>query len=652
MIRPENLRGFVERNTARKQPTERRVPASSPQGRGIAESPDTLRAYLEAHGVKVRTTKRGQDGATVLILDGCPMNPDHGAGTDTAVVLRSNGVIGFACKHNSCALYTWADVRARIDPDHKALAEVAEGATSWEPPVPLGRFELPGFPLEAIPSALAAFRDLCSAVAESYQVPVDLPAMLGLAVGGAALAKRVEVHVRGDHIEPVNLYVAVAMEPGERKSQVFRVVSAPLVEFERKENERLAPTIAQNANERAILEASLRHAQNLAAKAKKAEDRQQDQQRARDLIEQLQELPTLHAPKYIADDATPEALGKLLFQQAGRIAILSPEGDTFELMAGRYDRKGAPNLGVYLKGHIGDDLRVDRVAKDRPAEHVVRPAVTVGLAVQPEVLRGLMDKPGFRGRGLLGRFLYSMPKSRVGYRKVAGAAVPTAVLGAYDRLVRAALQLQPATDSSGKPCPQIVRVGPEALVELDRFAGVLEREVRESGGLAAMRDWANKLVGAVCRIGGIFHGLTFAPGGGVDGHALDAETILCAMAIGEYAIAHARAAYFEMGADPAIGLARRILAWLAEERPAEFTAREAFQVLRGTVHTMDGMVEPLRLLRAHGYIRERPVDHRRVGRKPSTPHEVNPLFYAQNAHNFLATSNSAHSAHCAQGICP
>jgi replicative DNA helicase len=44
----------------------------------------------------------------------------------------------------------------------------------------------------------------------------------------------------------------------------------------------------------------------------------------------------------------------------GRIALLSPEGDVFDQMAGRYNQQVGPNLGVYLKGHAGDLLKVDR----------------------------------------------------------------------------------------------------------------------------------------------------------------------------------------------------------------------------------------------------------------------------------------------------
>ena len=112
-------------------------------------------------------------------------------------------------------------------------------------------------------------------------------------------------------------------------------------------------------------------------------------------------------PRWLVDDATPEALAGLLATY-GRIALLSPEGDVFDQMAGRYNQAAGPNLGVYLKGHAGDLLKVDR--RGRPPEYVERPCLTIGLTVQPEVLRGLAGRPGFGGRGLLARFLYSLPR--------------------------------------------------------------------------------------------------------------------------------------------------------------------------------------------------------------------------------------------------
>jgi replicative DNA helicase len=95
----------------------------------------------------------------------------------------------------------------------------------------------------------------------------------------------------------------------------------------------------------------------------------------------------------------------------------------------------APTFGVYLKGHAGDLLKVDR--RGRPPEYVDRPCLTIGLAVQPVVLRGLAARPGFGGRGLLARFLYSLPESLVGRRQVGPPPVPAAVAGRYTRELQA-----------------------------------------------------------------------------------------------------------------------------------------------------------------------------------------------------------------------
>jgi replicative DNA helicase len=82
-----------------------------------------------------------------------------------------------------------------------------------------------------------------------------------------------------------------------------------------------------------------------------------------------------------------------------------------------------------LKGHAGDLLKVDR--RGRSPEYVERPCLTIGLTVQPEVLRGLADRPGFRGRGLLARFLYALPASLVGHRQPGAPPVSDAVAHCY-----------------------------------------------------------------------------------------------------------------------------------------------------------------------------------------------------------------------------
>ena len=128
--------------------------------------------------------------------------------------------------------------------------------------------------------------------------------------------------------------------------------------------------------------------------------------------------------------------------------MLSAEGGIFTAIAGRYN--ATPNLEVFLKGHAGDLLRVDR--KGRVAEHVPHPALTLGLAVQPEVLRDIARMPGFRGRGLLARILYSVPPNAVGHRRVGAPAVPEAVVAAYHDTLRELTLSLAEPEEPADPC--------------------------------------------------------------------------------------------------------------------------------------------------------------------------------------------------------
>ena len=102
-----------------------------------------------------------------------------------------------------------------------------EGPVGWQSPVPLGRMlEVPGLPLALLPTWLGEW---AAAVADSVQVPVDVPALVGLTVAAAGgVARKFRVQVRSDWSEPTNLYSAVVLRTGERKSKVFELAIAPL----------------------------------------------------------------------------------------------------------------------------------------------------------------------------------------------------------------------------------------------------------------------------------------------------------------------------------------------------------------------------------------------------------------------------------------
>lgn len=69
-----------------------------------------------------------------------------------------------------------------------------------------------------------------------------------------------------------------------------------------------------------------------------------------------------------------------------------------------------------LKGYSGDPIRVDRIGRE--SESILNPALTVMLMAQPNVVSDVLNNTTFRGRGLTARFLYCMPDSSVGERKI------------------------------------------------------------------------------------------------------------------------------------------------------------------------------------------------------------------------------------------
>ena len=81
------------------------------------------------------------------------------------------------------------------------------------------------------------------------------------------------------------------------------------------------------------------------------------------MAQDLADLEIKAPPRLIVDDASPEKIASLLCEQGGRLALFSAEGGIFDILAGRYTSNGMANFDVFLKGHAGDPIRVDRIGR-------------------------------------------------------------------------------------------------------------------------------------------------------------------------------------------------------------------------------------------------------------------------------------------------
>ncbi|PLS79150.1 MAG: hypothetical protein CYG59_14710, partial [Chloroflexi bacterium] len=369
---------------------------------------------------------------------------------------------------------------------------------AWMAPLSLDTPRLPTFPTDVFPTWLQTYIE---AEAVATETPPDLAAMLAIAVLATACATKFRVRVKEGWTEPTNIFTVTALPPGSRKSGVFRDMIAPLVAYEREEMQRVKPLISEAQLEFKVLSGRREKAEKAAINAPDDDMRTQNQDEALHIARELDALTVPVTPRLIADDVTPEKLASMLAEHNGHIAVLSAEATVFDLMAGRYS-KGTPNFDVFLKGHAGDELRVDRGSR---SDYVAHPALTLGITVQPSVIQGLTEKPSFQGRGLLGRFLYALPASGLGRRTHATPPVAPAIHTTYERNITALLHLPYSSDEYGEATAHMLRFDAQAYAALQTFQQQIEPHLDDAGDLGHMTDWASKLAGALARIAALLH---------------------------------------------------------------------------------------------------------------------------------------------------
>jgi phage/plasmid primase-like uncharacterized protein len=505
-------------------------------------------------------------------------------------------------------------VRASVD-CALSTPTVQVSSDEWPALVSLDTANLPRLQSSWLPGWAG---DYAEALAHSTETPPELTVALTLASCSVAAARRVHVCVGPGYHEPCNLWLVVALVPGNRKSSVQTSTAAPLLAWERDTATQMKPQVLQVTSERMTLEA---RAKELRSKSAKDNDRQRADENAKEAADIEASLPDVPRTLQLwTSDATPEKMGPLLADNDERMAWLSSEGGVFDMLRGRYSN-GIPNLDLMLKAWSGDSERVDRGS--RPPVYLRHPLLTVGLAPQPEVLRGLAANPGFRGRGLTGRFLYLIPPSPLGYRTLNTSPVPEALQTAYCEGVKAMLNWpSPAPDNDDAGL-HLLELTPEAHSEWLAFARCMETAMRPGGDFENATDWAGKAPGAAVRLCGVLHGIKHAHGRPWE-VPIEAETMASALEIMAVIARHSLAAFDLMGVDESISSARRVWQWIVGGRRANFTIRDAYQALKGTFPRVAALKSALGVLEERGYVVVEVSHKDGPGRPPSPMVTVRP----------------------------
>lgn len=504
-----------------------------------------------------------------------------------------------------------ADIRMDEAPAAPPPAEVdpSDTESGWPDPMLPGSIIVPALPAALLPSWAG---DMAKAVADSTQTPEAMACMLSLSILATCLQRRFEVAPYGtddDYTEPLALWVLVAMQSGSRKTAVINALTAPLLRWEKLERDRRRSEIARVNAARAVAKKRIEKLTKDAANA----DSDEARGRLREEISQEeQDMPAeIFPPKLFTGDTTAETLQALMVKQGERMAVLTDEAGIFLVMAGLYSG-GNASLDVFLQGHAGSPVRVDRA--DREA-YLERPAMSFCLALQNGVLADVASGRRFRDSGLLARYLYAIPESNVGKRDVRRrVSIPESVRQAYDAGIFGLLEGRPLVP--GKP-NALPFTDPAREVWLD-FAEEIERGQGDGGKFEAILDWTSKLPGAAARVAGLLELAEM----GLQADSVSQVSVERAVQLCRLLIPHAHEAFGLLGADNVDSDAMAILRWAKANRYTTFKRSACQKSMEGRFRSVDRLIKAAERLEQRDILREFKEVNRRA--PPSVWYRVNP----------------------------
>lgn len=494
-----------------------------------------------------------------------------------------------------------ADVKEAFD----TFGTFVPANQGWEEPIPFDSIDTPHFPVDCLPGPMAAF---VKALAETTQTADEMAGILSLGVLSTAFQSRYIVEITPDWWEPLCLFCMAVAPPAERKSAVISALTGPIREYEAERQQQEAVAIRQNQDEKDMLEKSLQAAKMTATSAKvDAGKREVARLEALNISAQLAEYEDMHPFRLLADDCTVEKLVDIMGKQNGSLTICSSEGGIFDAMCGRYDK--TLNIDVYLKGHAGETITVDRI--NRAGCSIPNARLTLLLTVQPDVMTGVLTNDAFRGRGLCGRFLYAVCKSKMGHRKVSPDPIPTDVKDNYKSFIHKILD----DDNKGT-----IRLSPEANEVRAAYQGYIEKKLGNSW--IDIQDWGGKVTGAMVRIAALIH--CAETEGNPTEIPISSDEMIAATNIAEFLCIHAEAAFMSMGADKDQEIAKYVLKRIIDQDTNAISKRDIHRLCKGKKgleHTSD--IEPaLDILIDMGYLRE--GEDGPTGGRPTKTLLVNP----------------------------
>lgn len=330
--------------------------------------------------------------------------------------------------------------------------------------------------------------------------------------------------------------------------------------------------------------------------------------------EELDMPEEVRAPRLFTGDTTAERLQALLFENSERMSVHSDEPGIFRVMAGAYSG-GAQNLDVFLQGHAGSAMRIDRAGR---TAHVDKPALSFNLMIQPGLMAEVAGSKGFRDSGLLARFFWAIPATNVGTRNVREhSRIDPEVREGYESAVMSLLEgylCEPGT----VPKVRVLDLTEAARELWLNFSQYIEDRQGDGGEFESIRDWTSKLAGGTARIAALLELADI----GLTAVSVGFDSMDKAIRLAKVLIPHAQAAFGLLGTDPTDTDALAVLKWMRNRVDNVFTRHEAHKAMQGRFTSVEKLKKAMERLDAMDCVRE--FTRVNQGAKPSICYRINP----------------------------
>jgi len=294
---------------------------------------------------------------------------------------------------------------------------------------------------------------------------------------------------------------------------------------------------------------------------RKRRDAQDTADDDRALLDLRAMAPTpVSVPRLLYADATPEALAHALATGWPSAAVLSAEAGAVFGAHGMGYETILRNLALLNVLWDGGEISVDR--RSKPSFRLRNRRLTFGVMIQPEALRGFIERAGAlpRGSGFIARFLIAWPASTQGHRPYRRAPQAMPAVDVFNARVRALLDTPLTTDAQGGLAPTMLDLSPAAHAAWVHAYDHIERQLGGAGHYASIRDVAAKAAENIARLAALLHVLDHGPAGEIDESSVESASRII-----DWHLHEARRLLADLDAPPELSAAIRFDAWLRDE---------------------------------------------------------------------------------------